>query len=140
MADAAFNTLHCAAPSPQIRPLLCNNRPLTLCARRPNNAQLKFDSVKLKFHDSSFPRGILVTSSRVEDVRNKSCWWTLENNTDTRTNGQHYTAADRRPTNQVSASQTGRGSRRTRPTRTTCCGHPRKDVTRMLRGKRSRGI
>ena len=27
-----------------------------------------------------------------------------------------------------------------RPTRTACCGHPREDVTRMLRGKRSRGI
>ena len=30
---------------------------------------------------------------------------------DTRTNGQHYTAADRRSTNRVSASQAGRGSR-----------------------------
>ena len=29
---------------------------------------------------------------------------------DTRTNGQHYTAADRRPTNQVSAWQAERGS------------------------------
>jgi len=28
----------------------------------------------------------------------------------TRTNGQHYTAADRRPTNQVSAWQTGAAS------------------------------
>ena len=27
--------------------------------------------------------------------------WTLENDTDTRTNGQHYTAEDCRPTNQV---------------------------------------
>ena len=27
--------------------------------------------------------------------------WTLEKDTDTRTNGQLYTAADRRPTNQV---------------------------------------
>jgi len=33
---------------------------------------------------------------------------------DTRTNGQHYTAADRRPTNHVSAWKTGRGSRPTR--------------------------
>ena len=31
---------------------------------------------------------------------------------DTRTNEQHYTAADCRPTNQVSAWQAGRGSRR----------------------------
>jgi len=48
-----------------------------------------------------------------------------------------YTAADRRPTNQVSAWQAGRGSR---PTRTTCYGHPRDDVTRMLREKLYRGI
>jgi len=33
----------------------------------------------------------------------------------------HYTAADRRPTNQESVRQAERGSR---PTRTTCCGHP----------------
>jgi len=81
---------------------------------------------KLEFHGSSFPRSILVSSS-----------WTLENDTDTRTNEQHYTAADLRP---ISAWQAGRGSRRTRPTRTTCYGHPREDVRRMLRGKRSRGI
>ena len=37
-----------------------------------------------------------------------------------------YTAVDRWPTNQVSAWQAGRGSRRTRPTRTTSCGHPRR--------------
>jgi len=50
----------------------------------------------------------------------------------TRTNGQHYT-------NQVSAWQAERGSRRTRPTRATSSKHPRedvgrvgKDVTRML--------
>ena len=46
-----------------------------------------------------------------EDVYNKSCVsrsWTLEDDTDTRTSGQHYTAADRRPTNQVSAWQAGR--------------------------------
>ena len=36
---------------------------------------------------------------------------------DTRPNGQHYTAADRRPTNQVSTWQAERGSRPTvRPT------------------------
>ena len=35
---------------------------------------------------------------------------------DTRTNGQHYTAADRRPTNQVRAWQ---AERRSRPTRAT---------------------
>ena len=76
-------------------------------------------SVKLIFLGSSFPRDILarmsLTSTRKsgvsdedatrirarEDVRNKSCVscsWTLENDTDTRTNGQHYTAAYRRPT------------------------------------------
>jgi len=38
---------------------------------------------------------------------------------DTRTNGQHYTAADRRPTNQVSGWQAERESRPTRPTRAT---------------------
>ena len=57
-----------------------------------------------------------------EDFRNKSCVsgsWNLENDTDTRTNGQHYTAAYRRPTNQASAWQAGRGIRPTRPTRTT---------------------
>jgi len=61
----------------------------------------------------------------------------FEERHDTRTNWQHYTAADRRPTNQVSAWQAGRGSR---PTRTTYDGQTRDDVTRMLRGKRSRGI
>jgi len=35
---------------------------------------------------------------------------------DTRTNGKHYTAADRRSTNQVSAWQTERGSLPTRAT------------------------
>ena len=40
---------------------------------------------------------------------------------DTRTNGQHYTAADRRPTNQVSAWQAGRESRPTRR-------HPREET------------
>jgi len=52
-----------------------------------------------------------------EDVRSKlcvSCSCTLENDTDKQTNGQHYTAADRRQTNQVSAWQAGRGSHRTR--------------------------
>jgi len=39
-----------------------------------------------------------------------------------------YTAADCRRTNQVSSWQAGRGSRRTRPTRTTCYGHPRENV------------
>ena len=38
---------------------------------------------------------------------------------DTRTNGQHYTAADSRPTNQVSAWRAERGSRETRQTRAT---------------------
>jgi len=77
-----------------------------------------------------------------EDARNKpcvSCSWTAENDTDTRTNGQHYTAADRRPTNQVSAWQAGRGSRHARHARLVA-GHPREDVTRMLRGKWLCGI
>jgi len=69
---------------------------------------------------------------------------------DTRTNGQHYTAADRQPTNQVSAWQAERRSRPTRPTRATSPWHPRKDVarvgrvredaTRMLQGNCCRGI
>jgi len=57
---------------------------------------------------------------------------------DTRTNEQHYTAADHRPTNQVSARQAKRGSR---PTRATSAWHPRENVgsvdehvTRMLLG------
>jgi len=101
--------------------------------------------LKLKFHDSSFPRSIInrdilarmsLTSheeiGRVwrvgwgcyedpredphENVCNKSCVscsGTLENDTDIRTNGQHYTSADHQLTNQVSAWQAGRGSRRT---------------------------
>ena len=60
--------------------------------------------------------------------------WRTTRHTDRR---QHYTAADRRPTNQVSAWQAGWGSR---PTRTTCYGHHLEYVTRMLRGNRSRGI
>jgi len=70
---------------------------------------------------------------------------------DTRTNGQHYTAADRRPTSQVSAWQ---AERENRPTRATSSSHLRKfksrkdvaragrvgeDVARMLRGNCSRG-
>jgi len=51
-----------------------------------------------------------------EDVRRKSCvsgQWNSEKHPrhDTRTNGHHYTAADRWPTNQISAWQAGRGSR-----------------------------
>ena len=56
---------------------------------------------------------------------------------DTWTNGPHYTAADRRPTNQVSAWQAVRGNR---PTRRNAREDPREDVgrvgediTRMLR-------
>jgi len=62
----------------------------------------------------------------------------------TRTNGQHYPAADRRPTNQVSALQ---AERRSRPTRATSSQYPREDVgrvggdvTRMLPGNFVRGI
>jgi len=44
---------------------------------------------------------------------------------DTWTNGQHYTAADRQPTNQVSAWQAERGSR---PTRSTSKQHPSEDI------------
>ena len=40
---------------------------------------------------------------------------------DTRTNGQHYTAADRWPTNQVSGWQAERGSRPTRATSSRGC-------------------
>ena len=54
---------------------------------------------------------------------------------DTRTNGQHYTAADRRPTNQVSVWQ---AERRSRPTRTICCGHPREDETSRVLARMSR--
>jgi len=50
---------------------------------------------------------------------------------DTRTNWQHYTAADCRPTNQIRAWQAARGSGPTRPTRATSLGHPREDVGRV---------
>jgi len=102
-------------------------------------------TVKLKFQGSSFPRSILVTSSRgcpQQFVR--VVLVDFGERHDTRTNRQHYTAAVRRPTNQVSAWQAGRGSRPTRPTRTTCCGRPGEDVrnkscmsgvsAKMLRG------
>ena len=66
---------------------------------------------------------------------------------DTRTNGQHYTAADRRSTNQISARQAERVSRPTRATSSlrpreyiARVGHVREDVTRMLRGNCYRGI
>jgi len=49
---------------------------------------------------------------------------------DRRTNGQHHTVADRRPTNQLSAWQAERGSR---PTRATSSLHPREDVARVGR-------
>jgi len=69
-----------------------------------------------------------------KDVRNKLCSWTLENNIDTWTNGQHNTAADRRLTNQVSAWHVGRGSRRTCPTRMICYGLVTDILARMSRG------
>jgi len=47
---------------------------------------------------------------------------------DTRTNKQHYTAADRRPTNQVSEWQAERESRPTRPRHAS---HPRSILARM---------
>jgi len=83
-----------------------------------------------------FPRGILVTSSRGSS---RGCPQQVARvglveyraRHDTWTNGQHYTAADRRPTSQVSAWQAGRGSRPTRRSR-----HPREDVTRILARKR----
>jgi len=66
---------------------------------------------------------------------------------DARTNGQYYTAADRRPTNQVSAWQAERGSRPTRPTSSehtredvARVGRVDEDVTRMLRGNCFRGM
>jgi len=46
---------------------------------------------------------------------------------DTWSNGQHYTAADRPLSNQVTVCQAGWGSCRTC---TTCCRHPHKDATR----------
>ena len=82
-----------------------------------------------------------------EDVRNKSCVscsWTVDNDT---THGQtgSTTLQQQTPANQVSAWQAGRGSRLTRPTRTTCYKHPCENVrnksgvsarilTRMSRG------
>jgi len=47
---------------------------------------------------------------------------------DTQPNGQHYTAADRRPTNQVSAWQAERGSRPTRR-------HPREETASAVEFK-----
>jgi len=67
-------------------------------------------AVKLKFHGNIF----LVTSSlhTHEDVHYKSCvldLWNLENDTTHgQTDSHHYTTADRRPTNQVSAWQAER--------------------------------
>jgi len=56
--------------------------------------------------------------------------WRTTRHTDKRTAALHCcTAADRRPTNQVSAWQAERGSRPTRPTRATSSYHPREDVT-----------
>jgi len=91
--------------------------------------------VKLKFHGSSFliasswhPRDDVANTSR----RNRTCRTRMlatcpqqvvrvvlvdfRERHDTRTNGKHYTEADRRPTNQVSAWQAERGSRPTRVT------------------------
>ena len=51
---------------------------------------------------------------------------------DTRTNGQHYTTADRRPTNQVRAWQTERGSRPTRPTPATSSQHATSGVSTRI--------
>jgi len=84
------------------------------------------NTVLLKFHGNSFPRNILVTSSRrcPQQVVRVGLVDFGERH-DTRTNGQHYTAADRRPTNQVSTWQTGRKSR---PKHPTCCGPLRGDV------------
>ena len=66
--------------------------------------------------------------------------WRTTRHTDKR--AALYTAADCRPTNQVSAWQAERGSRPTRPTRgtSTRVGRVGKDVTMMPRGNYSRGI
>jgi len=57
---------------------------------------------------------------------------------DTRTNGKHYIAADRRPTNQVSVWQTERGSRPTRPTSSHPRGDPVARVGRVREDSRRR--
>ena len=98
------------------------------------NSETFANCYELKFHDSSFPRSILVTSSRgcLQQVV-RVVLVDIGERHDTRTNGQHYTAAHRRPTNQVSAWQAGRGSR---PTRPTCCEDVRNTscVTACRRG------
>ena len=66
-------------------------------------------------------------------VRNKSCVsgsWNLENDTTHGQMGSTYTAADRRPTNRVSAWQAKSESR---PTRATSSWHPGEDVARVGR-------
>ena len=87
----------------------------------------QFDALlsKLEFHGTRF---FVASSWHPRDdvgLRNKSGSWNLENDT---TNGQHYTAADRRPTNQVRSWQAGRGS------------HPTVDTPTSSRGNRSRRI
>jgi len=102
---------------------------------------LECNPLKLKFHGCIF----LVASSRgcaqqVLRVRPME----FGERYDSQTNGQHYTAADRRPTNQVSAWQAERGSRPTRRqadilarilVRMSACRVERvgEDITRMFR-------
>jgi len=79
----------------------------------------------------AFSYGILVTSSRgyPQQVVRVVLVVFGKRHTDTRA----AVHRSRPPvTNQVSAWQAGRRSRRTCPTRTICYGHPRDDVTRML--------
>ena len=70
--------------------------------------------------------------------------WRTTRHTDKRAALGLYTAADRQPTNQVSAWQAEWGSRPTRQTRTTVAvlgrGLVGEDVARMLRGNCFRGI
>ena len=98
-------------------------------------------TLKLKFHGTSFSRSILVTSSRgclQQVVRVVLVDF-----------GERHRHTDKRAALHRSRPPADQGGKRvaswtgkspTRPTRTTCCGHPSEDVTRMLRGKRSRGI
>ena len=97
--------------------------------------------VEAKIPRKHFPHSILVTSSRgcpqqvvrvglAEFGERRGTW----------TKGRQYTAADRRPTNQVSVWQTERVSRPTRRHPCRRVGRVDEDVTRMLRENCSRGI
>jgi len=64
------------------------------------------------------------------------CSWTLENDTDTRTNGRHYTAADRRSTNQVMRGkldgEVARHAPDTHDFLRISSRHPHEDATRKM--------